>query len=241
MARKMLVSDYDGTLKSDIKNLLVNIEAVKEFRRKGNIFTISTGRSYDSIKSECDRYKIEYDFINCLDGSVLYDKNGNLIYANTIHRQDLIALAITMPGKDVVSSADYYDTHGITNFNKYDISSEDVENIVLIHLKLKLFKSLKEYISGFSASYPDIKFEKYYNNYLVKNDFDKSKGLQKLETYLKNEIDHENIITVGDNSNDLEMLRDYNGYKMLTSYPCMYNKGLKTTREVHTLIKKINR
>ena len=241
MARKMLVSDYDGTLKSDLKNLLINIEAVKKFRNEGNLFTISTGRSYDSIKSECDRYKIEYDFINCLDGSVLYDNNGNLIYANTIHRQDLIALAITMPGEDIVLSADYYDMHGLTNFNKYDINSEETTNIVLIHLKLKLFKSLKEYISGFSNSYPDIKFEKFYNNYLIKNNFNKSMGLQKLELYLDNEIEDNNIITVGDNINDLEMLRDYNGYKMLTSYPCMYRKGLKTTMEVHTLIKKINR
>ena len=55
----------------------------------------------------------------------------------------------------------------------------------------------------------------------------------------KNENNYSEIITVGDNLNDLEMLRDYNGYKMLYSYPIMYTKNIKTTTNVHSLIKKL--
>ena len=50
MQKLMLVSDYDGTFKSNIKNLKINIEAVNRFRENGNLFAISTARSFNSIK-----------------------------------------------------------------------------------------------------------------------------------------------------------------------------------------------
>ena len=37
----------------DVTYLKDNIDKVKEFRSKGNIFAISTGRTYQSIKNEC--------------------------------------------------------------------------------------------------------------------------------------------------------------------------------------------
>ncbi len=241
MARKMLVSDYDGTLKSDLKNLIINIEAVKEFRKQGNLFTISTGRSYDSIKSECDRYGIKYDFLNCCDGSVLFDGQDNLLFANKFSRPDLIALAVTLSHEESIKEVNYYGTHGIVDVNHHKIGGEGQSDIVMINLKLRLFKSIKAYISGFEKDYQNIKFAQVFNEVFIKDDFYKSDGIQKLEEYLNGEITRDNIITVGDNLNDLKLLQEYGGYKMLTSYPCMYRKGLKTTREVHTLLKKINR
>ena len=241
MARKMLVSDYDGTLKSDLKNLLINIEAIKQFRKQGNLFTISTGRSYDSIKAECDRYGIEYDFLNCYDGSVLFDNTDNLLFANKFSRADLIALAVTLPGVKEIKEVNYHGTHGIVDIDRLTVGREEQTDVIMINLQLKLFKTLKAYISGFERDYPNIKFAQIFNQVFIKADFNKSNGIQELENYLNGEVTRDNIITVGDNLNDLELLQEYNGYKMLTSYPRMYGKGLKTTREVHTLIKKINR
>ncbi len=241
MARKMLVSDYDGTLKSDLKNLMINIEAIKKFRKQGNLFTISTGRSYESIKTECDRYGIEYDFLNCYDGSVLFDDQDNLLFANKFSRPDLLALAITLPHESAIKEIKYHGTHGIVEIDHFVTDSEQLSNVVMINLRLKMFKKLKTYISGFQGDYPRIKFAQVFNEVFIKDEFDKSNGIQELEDYLNGEVCRENIITVGDNLNDLKLLQEYNGYKMLTSYPCMYGKGLKTTREVHTLIKKLNK
>ena len=44
MAKKLLVSDYDGTFYSDLRNLKINIKAIEKFRKAGNLFAISTGR-----------------------------------------------------------------------------------------------------------------------------------------------------------------------------------------------------
>ena len=37
---KLLATDYDGTFKSDIKNLYINISAVNKFMESGNKFAI---------------------------------------------------------------------------------------------------------------------------------------------------------------------------------------------------------
>ena len=140
-----------------------------------------------------------------------------------------------------IKEVNYHGTHGIVDIDRFTVGRDDQTDIVMINLRLRLFKKLKNYISGFEKDYPNIKFAQIFNEVFIKDDFDKSDGIQILENYLNGEITRDNIITVGDNLNDLNLLQDYNGYKMLTSYPRMYGKGLKTTREVHTLIKKINR
>src|SRR5574344_1034320 len=89
---KLLVSDYDGTLKPDIKNLYLNIEAIKRFKEKGNTFMISTGRSFVSIKKEITKYNIPYDFLSCNDGAILFDNNDNILYKNIIEKELLILL-----------------------------------------------------------------------------------------------------------------------------------------------------
>ena len=33
---KLLVSDYDGTFNSDLRNLRINIKTIEKFRKKGN-------------------------------------------------------------------------------------------------------------------------------------------------------------------------------------------------------------
>ena len=76
----------------------------------------------------------------------------------------------------------------------------------------------------------------------IRNIEDEETLILKLQKqYRSGEIKEEDVITVGDNRNDLEMLTRYDGYKILTSYPCLYGKGIKTTGEVHTLVKKMMR
>ena len=82
-----------------------------------------------------------------------------------------------------------------------------------------------------------MKISKLYKLFLkfifIKKYCNKSTAIKKIEN------NYSEIISVGDNLNDLEMLRDYNGYKMLYSYPIMYTKNIKTTTNVHSLIKKL--
>ena len=204
---KLLVSDYDGTLKPDIKNLMINIEAINEFRKKGNHFSIATGRDYYSIKKEIDKYNIKYDYLITNDGALTLDGNDNVLSAEIIEEE--IIKEFKIPNTDT---------------------------IIELQLITNLFDSLDE-IKSLVSSDSSMKISKLYKLFLkfifIKKDCNKSTAIKKIEN------NYSEIITVGDNLNDLEMLRDYNGYKMLYSYPIMYTKNIKTTTNVHSLIKKL--
>ena len=234
MTKLMLVSDYDGTFKSDIKNLKINIEAINKFREAGNIFAISTGRMYKSIKKECRMYNINYDYLFCNDGAVLFDSEDNIIYKETIDTKTLLEISSIINEYEGIKSIEYYNS-----YDKTDLVLDDSIIQILINLKiLNDYKNLKKYITN---KFPDIKMSKYFiYSWLTKNT-DKSKGLEILANKLSNEISRENIITIGDNFNDLAMLKDFNGYRILLSYPVLYGKGLKVIPEVHRLIKKIEK
>jgi len=234
MQRLMLVSDYDGTLKSDIKNLKININAVNKFRENGNLFAISTGRSYSSIKKECIKYNINYDYLFCNNGAVLFDSKDDIIYQKYFDNKMLLEINSIIEKCTGIKSIEYYNSYG-----KTDLVFND--SIIEVYLKLNILNTYQNLRKSLENKYSDLKIFKYLIYASLKKKTDKSEGLQILANKLFDDIPRENIITVGDNYNDLTMLRDFNGYRLLSSYPFLYGKGLKTTREVHTLIKKIEK
>lgn len=234
MNKKMLVSDYDGTLKSNLKNLKLNIKAIKRFRKNGNLFVISTGRGYHSIKEECKQYDIPYDYLFCNDGAVLFDSNDNIIYKKNIASEILLEINSIIDSYRGIKSIEYYNA-----YNKTNLVLDN--SIIQIFINLNIindYNKLKKYIE---TNFSDIKMVKYFIYSSLTTNTNKSEGLEILANKLANEISRENIITVGDNYNDLEMLKDFNGYRMLLSYPFLFGHGLKVTKEVHTLIKKLEK
>ena len=241
MTKKLLVSDYDGTFHSDLKNLRINQKAVEEFRKKGNLFAISTGRPYDSIKRECKKYDIKYDYLFCNDGAVLFDSNDGIIYAKEFPEDLLLYAGLTISREPNVEEVIYYGAHGKIKAPENLLAQHEEEPIIEIDAKLKFLRSIKQYVQYMQNQYPELGFSKVFRHVFIKEKCDKSIGIDLLLEYLDGEVKAEDVITVGDNRNDLEMLTKYDGYKILTSYPCLYGKGIKTTREVHTLVKKLMR
>lgn len=234
MDKKLLVSDYDGTLKSNIKNLKLNISAINEFRENGNLFAISTGRSYNSIKKECNKYNIRYDYLFCNNGRVLFDHNDQVLFEKSIDLdiiQNFISIINWYCG---IKNIEYYDIYGKSDLTNYD-------RIIDIIVELKLFNEFNKFKKYFMQSYVTIDIVNYFVYSVISSNFDKGMGLEVLAKKLENEVSRENIITVGDNYNDLSMLKRFDGYKLLSSYPFLYGRGIKTVREVHTLIKKIDK
>jgi len=227
---KLLASDYDGTFNSDLKNLYINIREVKKFREKGNKFAIVTGRSYSSMKKEIERHNIEYDYLSCNNGLIIFDKEDNIIKSNELKSNDLIILYNLLLFNNCLKYFKLY--------NFYE-STQTLYNILEIYAKFKSSKKAQEFKDYIENSISNLKCYFESKKLFIGYDFDKADAvsfIQKLEN-----IEKENIITIGDYKNDLSMLKQFNGYKMLYSYPCLWGEKIPTTREVHTLIKKINK
>ncbi|MBD9149351.1 MAG: hypothetical protein EGQ14_00750, partial [Spirochaetia bacterium] len=89
--KKLLVSDYDGTFKNDKDgSIKANIDEVSKFMSNGNIFTLASARSYNSLIRQVNRYNIPYDYLICNNGGVVYDKNGNIIFFHPVLNSTLL-------------------------------------------------------------------------------------------------------------------------------------------------------
>lgn len=226
---KLLASDYDGTLKYDKINLQLNIKAVQEFMQNGNIFAIVTGRCFESIKKEIDTYNIPYDYLSCNNGLVLFDNNDKLICSSFLHPKVL---------KLICERANNYGAKNIIFYNEYGKTIE-LNNIVELLLTFDSINNAVSFKGFITTELNNIKCYIFGKNIILGKALTKADAINAIKN-IEN-IDVNDIYTVGDYKNDIEMLQKYNGYKMFSSYPKLWGKGLPTTMQVHRLIKKIGK
>lgn len=88
---KLLTSDFDGTLFFYQENPLIrknNIQAILCFQKQGNLFNICTGRPLEGIIDPV-KDQITFDFYILNNGSLILDKNLNIIYQQQISIDDV--------------------------------------------------------------------------------------------------------------------------------------------------------
>lgn len=227
---KLLASDYDGTFKTNKKNLYFNIYAIEKFRENRNKFAIVTGRSYSSIKREIYKYNIDYDYLSCNNGLIIFDNKDNIIKKHNISLESLQNIF------DVIYQNERVNKVGL--YNLYDITYE-FKNILEIFLSFETKMDAIKFKKEIEESFNDIKCSLLKNKLFIGKDINKADAvsfIQRLEN-----IHYDDVYTIGDDLNDLEMLKQFHGYKMLNSSYRMLLKNLPITQEVHTLIKKIDK
>ena len=206
---KLLVSDYDGTIydTDSIKDTIRNIDAIKRFKENGNLFSIATARIFPSIKSQTEKFKIPYDYLICCDGGCIFDKNDKLIYSNPINENEL---KIIINYLETLSFLKEYRL--LNSYGQKTTSTNDVHQIyVQVYFKntLDMLKIQKELA-------PLIHFGILHISYFYKHT-KKSDGIKfvaELEQIQKNDI-----YTIGNGNNDIDMLREFTGSRVPYSYP----------------------
>ena len=128
----LLVSDYDQTVSTDDLSIRFNIKKINEFRKNGNLFMLSTGREYSSIKSEVKKWNIKYDYLSYADGTTMYDKNDKLIF-------------ISKMDEDGVKISEILKKQYGQKINIYDIISDQdrTEHLAGIFRDLEHFRSAR--------------------------------------------------------------------------------------------------
>ena len=83
---KYLASDLDGTLFQHDKTIRKeDIEAIINFKEKGNKFIVSTGRGLEGIKDGLKNYpEVEYDYAIGCNGGVIINNKNEVIYESRI-------------------------------------------------------------------------------------------------------------------------------------------------------------
>jgi len=232
--RKLLVSDYDGTFLSnsnDINEIYKNIDVINCFIKKGNLFSIATGRNYNSIKEETLKYQIPYNYLICNNGTSIFDSNDNLIHSRIIPFALVIKIINYLNRTNYIKSYKYNDIFGAITDNFTQIA-EIVCNTDI--LDIKLLEEIKRKMYYLQVIYFTIKD----NGFLIiKKHSDKKEAIEFISN--KENIDNCNIITVGNDFNDYMMLKCYNGYKMIDSNEQLNELCIPQIESVHKLVKRI--
>lgn len=231
---KLLVSDYDLTFNVLNYEVWFNVKAVDKFMKNGNKFFLNTGRCFESIKEEIDKYHINYDYLGCNDGNLVLNRNNDILFCSNLSINIL---------NELESWKKDYDFD--INLFKFQDNILEYEIKILPNLRFDLILKTFALNNGLCLKKFEIprivngKLMKMWVYYLYDKKVNKASATD-LVGKLEN-IEKCDIFTIGDNLNDYEMIRDYNGY----TFPW----GRKEVKEVSDgrvlsvkgLVKKISR
>ena len=207
---KLLVSDFDGTYYTDDISIYKNNEEISKWIADGNLFMLSSGRSFKSLKEMTKRFNIKYDYLSCCDGSILYDNNDNIIAKFNLNNNILNKfLNLKKYSKIEKIQFSYQDDY-------YPIKKEG--ELIGCNLVVKNIDITNKFLENFyllQKNYPEYDFLRYAHEEITYFCL-KNKGINKSSTIKilkdKLDLDYNSIYVVGDNDNDYIMLKDFNGY-----------------------------
>ena len=225
--RKLLASDYDGTLNTFEYDLRFNIPFIKRFIESGHLFVLNTGRSYQSIRDEINRFNIPYSYLSCNDGNLLLNRGNKIIYTSNINENTNYLIH------------EFASIEGI-QINVFTHQGKILEyELVVKHLTDSFFIRLQNLCLKLHLSYKVFKILFVSRIYVMQEEISKSHTIN-LISELEN-IDKCDIFTIGDNSNDVEMIRDFNGYTLPWGKREVKDVSNGTCLCVASLVKRIMR
>lgn len=232
---KILVSDFDDSFYTKDYSIEEAVKKIKEFRNKGNKFILATGRSVTNLLKELSNYDpYIYDYLLCNDGSIIYDSNLSELFRDDLIHENRHGIVMMLNASDAVTK--------VTIDNGYDfLENPDSEGVRLIgtlntEKRDEAIKLLNEVLD----KYKD--YTGYLSNYymmILNNYMDKGYALNKL-CELEN-INKDDIYTLGDEVNDYQLLRDFKGYAVEGANKILDNVKTGTVKNIGELIDLIEK
>lgn len=242
---KIIASDYDGTLNhggiDDEKRA-----AVAQWQKKGNLFVVVTGRDKCFCPEMKENSGICMDYYLACNGAVILDRDLNTIEETRIDRAVIVPLleylfALDCPWGHVCAD----NLYRIYNDAREDFpdgaaSVADAKSIGYCNQISTALPTFEE--SAHVAAAVKEKFGEFVNPLqngtcldIVPVGMDKAQGIYRLLSLCGGT--YEDVITVGDNVNDLAMLREFRSYAMENGVDAVKQVADKTTPGVTELIK----
>ena len=247
---KIIGSDYDGTLNhngiDDTKR-----QAIERWRRAGNVFALVSGRHVNSVRDLHIQQNFDCDYFVGSNGAVILDANNQVVHADVCDPNMLVPLIEYLYelgcSVGLVHSVDFFDVFP----ENVDIStlkrdhSPDSYTLTTIpaipyYTQVSTWRPTFEEAAQVSAKVRE-KFGEYFNPMqnglnidIVRADVNKAKGLYRLMELVGAKYD--DVITVGDNVNDYDMIKEFRSYAMESGVQSIKDLADFTTPGVAELI-----
>ena len=234
--KSILFSDFDFTLYEHNSSPSVfkeNLKAIARWRDAGNYFAIATGRGEESLRSIFPEYKEYCDFCVLCDGGLITDCNGSkLVYADRFG--SVLAKRLTTALAGIDYSGDYaiicFDEKkefpvieaGTCKIRFWFETREDCNRVA--DLLATEFADEIDFIPYYNVSFNDdvrlpwVSSSMHFIIEASRKGTDKSTGVSKILEVLSVH-NAARIITIGDDKNDISMVKKFNGYAVEHAAP----------------------
>lgn len=245
---KIIASDYDGTLNhggiDEAKKA-----AISKWRKEGNIFSVISGRGAPDLLRIFNKNKFECDYLIADNGAVIMKPNGEIVC------EDKIDVCIAKPLLEFLFSQGCKWGYVQTSFPCRVFENDDFKDYD--EDECFIFKELPEFpyvyqintaLESFEeAARVTIAIKGKFGNVLnplqngtcidiVSVNMDKAKGLYKLIELLG--ATYNDLITVGDNINDKDMIKEFRSYAMENAVPLIKDLADFETPGITELIER---
>lgn len=226
--KHVIISDFDYTMfeHDDPHNTAQNLLAIKRWRKAGNLFVIATGRGIVSLSLGLHNYADYADYLVLNDGATIMKPNGEILYSD--HIKEELANAVT----EKLQQANFSKEYAIVGY----YGSKELNYIKPNCYKFRLWfhsaddcaKAEQILDEDFGRRLSYIVYHDVTENFDTRLDWindkmqhaievnlvgtNKRTGLAILFNMLNLYDNGRNIISVGDDMNDICMLEAYNGY-----------------------------
>ena len=221
---KLLVTDYDNTLElhydfTDNISILNRNKKALEIFIKNNILCIATGRHFNAMYDTLLKNDIKFSYLCTNNGAELYDNEYKLLFCIPLDKSDL----------EILNNVEYdvylrkpFNSDVITSANFYIYDKKEYKKMEKF-LKSNLNESIIEF------KYPKIK--------IINKKCNKTNAVEYIKQNRK--INDNDIYTIGDDVNDIPMIKSYNGYSIETACEDVKNVALYVYKELNQLVKDI--
>lgn len=239
---KIIGSDYDGTLNHN--GIDANkCEAIRKWREEGNIFAIVSGRGPSEMMEIYRNQHFECDYFVVDSGALILDSDGKVVSEVRCDG------ALVKPLLALMFSCGCPWGNVLTDFPCRVYENETDGEYTLQNMPdIKYFNQISTMLPDFeSASEVTEKIKEHFGGILnplqngrcidvVRADINKAKGILRLMETVGAE--YGDVITVGDNVNDADMLEYFRSYAMANGVDSIKALADDITESITELIYK---
>ncbi len=207
---KILASDFDNTIYylDDKESNKKNAESIRKFVSQGNIFCIITGRNYTDLKQLLIENNIPYTYLICEDGAKIFNNMDYCLDTIQLDKKEVEEIVPVLEENHY----DYYLDDGYNETTNYNDCVKIVINCTDEDEKKEVVNNVKEkfdvhiYASRFHVN-------------IIHKSVNKERALKKL--FNIEQLDENKLYVIGDNDNDYEMLKTFNGAVIKNHHPIL--------------------
>lgn len=228
----IVVSDFDNTLypHANIPQFQANLNMVQKFRQSGNLFCLASGRNISSLTRIWPEYEQYLDYIILENGATCLNNDGKLLFQYSIEKGIAQSICQTISDNFPNSTAFvyYYKAKEWPNLDcdvtKLRCWAADsmVGEKILQNVKseysdlVQLFLEKHAQITSVDWIIEPTRYHAFID--IMSIEAGKANAIKRLDSSSFSKL-ATRTITIGDDTNDIDMLKRYDGYAVKAAVP----------------------